>query len=424
MQEAVDWIYSIRGSAWRRKLDRMERLVELMGVPHGGDRPFVHVAGTNGKGSTVTMVEAMLRAAGFSTGHCVSPYVYSVLERVAVNGKPIPEEDFVRVATLARDAVDQLKVDGFKTCTVFEVFTAMAFYYWQDQNVDFGVAEVGLGGTLDCTNIINPVVSAIVSISWDHTEVLGGSLEEIAAEKAGVIKAGKPCVIGDLPQEAREVVFARSEEVGAPLSVYSRDWEVKADRDSAEFELSCGFGTFVLPKPRRLPGQIQVHNAGIAAQCFLYATEGKLDLNTQVEAMQKGLMDAFLPGRFEVFRHGGRTWIFDGAHNEQSFAELVRTFRQQFPKIQPNVLFGMLNRHDARPCADLLRLLGGSVRCVPIKWELGADPEKLAEECGFERWHSTLSEAFDALDSNVVLVAGSFYLLGDCRELLDSMDGI
>jgi dihydrofolate synthase / folylpolyglutamate synthase len=416
--EALEWIYSIRGAAWRRKLDRMERLLEVLGVPKGGNRPFIHVAGTNGKGSTVTLVESMLRSAGYTTGSCVSPYVYSVCERVAVNGQSISESKFLRAAQAVREATEALKKEGFGICTIFEVFTAMAFWYWEDQAVDFGVVEVGLGGSLDCTNIVDPVVSTVVSVSWDHMEVLGGSLEEIAEEKSGVIKSGRPSVIGDLPAEARDVMVRRAEEVGSVASFYGQDWSVSGDLSENEFDLDCRFGQFRLPKPRRLPGYVQVHNAGVAAQCFLEATDGKLDRTGQIKAMRDGLLKAYLPGRFEVFRQAGRTWVFDGAHNEQSMLEMVRTFRGRYPRIKPNILFGMLNRHDPRPCGELLKLLGGDVRCVPIDWEATEDPEKLADVCGFDRWYGSVGDAIAELDSDVVVVTGSFYLLSDVSHAL------
>ncbi len=420
--EALDWIYSIRGAAWRRKLDRMERLLEVLGIPGGGNRPFIHIAGTNGKGSTVTMVEAMLRESGYTTGSCVSPYVYSVCERVAVNGQSISESEFLRAAQTVRNATEVLVAEGFGLCTIFEVFTAMAFWYWEDQGVDFGVVEVGLGGSLDCTNVIDPAVSAIVSISWDHMEVLGGTLEEIAEEKSGVIKSGRPCVIGDLPIGAREVMLNRAKEVNSSASFYGQDWMVTGDPAGGDFELNCRFGKFKLPRPRRLPGYVQVHNAGVAAQCFFEATVGKLDCEAQLEGVKKGLLNAYLPGRFEVFRSAGRTWVFDGAHNEQSVSELVRTFRGRYPKIKPDILFGMLNRHDPRVCGDLLKLLGGDVRCVPINWEATEDPQKLAEMCGFEKWFGSINEAIDDLNSDVVIVTGSFYLLSDVAVVLGLID--
>lgn len=420
--EALEWIYSIRGAAWRRKLDRMERLLEVLGVPKGGNRAFVHVAGTNGKGSTVTMVEAMLRSAGFTTGSCVSPYVYSIRERVAINGEPVSENEFVRAASAVRKATEILVKEGYGVCTFFEIFTAMAFWYWEDQGVDFGVVEVGLGGTLDSTNVIDPVVSTVVTVGWDHMEVLGGSLQEIAEEKSGVIKAGRPCVIGEMPIEAGSVMVKRATQVGSESHIFGDQWSISSGMESSFFELNCQFGKFVLPRPKRLPGLIQIHNAAIAAQCFLIATEGKIDRSGQIEAIKRGLETAFLPGRFEVFRRAGRTWVFDGAHNEQAMAELVRTFQSRYPRIKPNILFGMLNRHDPKPCGEFLKLMGGDVRCVPINWELSEAPERLAEVCGFERWYGSVLEAFEELDSDVVVVTGSFYLLYDVSRALDLID--
>lgn len=424
MSEAMEWISSIRGAAWRRRLDRMARLAEIMGVPHGGQRNHVHIGGTNGKGSTVTMAEAMLRAAGLTTGSCVSPYVYTVRERMAANGQNIAEECFVRMANQAKKAADQLAREHYGTCTVFEIFTAMAFAYWEAMGVEFSVVEVGLGGILDCTNIIDPVVSAIVSIGFDHMDVLGGSLYEIADEKAGIIKPGRPAIIGEINAEAMSPIEERANEVGAPIHRYGKEWTVAADKNCNGFKLESAFGTFDLPKPRHLRAPIQIHNAGIAAQCFLAATAGRLNREEQHSALIKGLQTAFIPGRFEVLRQSGRTWIFDGAHNEQSATELVRTFRQQFPGIRPNILFGMIRRHDPVPVAQALTLLGGVIRCVPISWNAAVAPEDLAATCTIPNWHQSLEDAFEHLDSEFVLVTGSFYLLTDCRKLIDGLGTI
>ncbi|MBS1712570.1 MAG: hypothetical protein JSS71_12685 [Armatimonadetes bacterium] len=424
MSEAMEWIYSIRGAAWRRRLDRMARLAEVMGVPNGGQRNHVHIGGTNGKGSTVTMAEAMLRAAGLTTGSCVSPYVYTVRERMAANGENIAEQCFIRMANLAKEAAAQLAAEQYGTCTVFEIFTAMAFSYWEAMGVEYSVVEVGLGGTLDCTNIIDPVVSAIVSIGFDHMDVLGGSLFEIAEEKAGIIKPGRPAIMGEITAEAMAPMEERATEVGATIHRYGKEWIVTADKDRSGFKLESAFGTFDLPKPRHLRAPIQVHNAGIAAQCFLAATAGRLSIEEQRAAMETGLQTAFIPGRFEVLRRGGRTWILDGAHNEQSAAELVRTFRGQFPGIRPNILFGMIQRHDPLPVAQALKLLGGEIRCVPISWDAAVAPRDLAATCAITNWHQSLEDAFAHLDSEFVLVTGSFYLLSDCRKMIDGLEAI
>lgn len=402
----------------------MARLAEAMGVPNGGQRKHLHIGGTNGKGSTVTMAEAMLRAAGLTTGSCVSPYVYTVRERMAANGENIAEQCFIRMANKAKEAADQLIAEQYGTCTVFEIFTAMAFAYWEAMGVEYSVVEVGLGGTLDCTNIIDPVVSAIVSIGFDHMDVLGGSLFEIADEKAGIIKPGRPAIIGEITAEAMVPIEERAAEVGAPIHRYGKEWIVAGDKDGNGFKLESAFGTFELPKPRHLRAPIQVHNAGIAAQCFLAATAGRLSIQEQRLAMVKGLQTAFIPGRFEVIRRAGRTWILDGAHNEQSAAELVRTFRQQFPGIRPDILFGMIQRHDPLPVAQALRLLGGEIRCVPISWETAVSPGDLADACNIDKVFRSLEEAFADLDSEFVLITGSFYLLSDCRKMIDRLDTV
>ncbi|MBA4293223.1 hypothetical protein C0431_09655 [bacterium] len=419
LAEVVDWIYSHRGAIWRRKLDRIERLSELVGVPSGGAARFIHVAGTNGKGSVTSMVEAMMREAGLKTGSCYSPYVYSVRERAMVGGELISEEDFVRGGNKLREAVQILEGEGFGKPTVFELFTALAFWYWKEERVDTAAVEVGLGGILDCTNIIDPAVSAIVSIGFDHMDVLGDTLGEIALEKAGVAKPGRPLVLGDVPAEARDVICSYAQSVGAAVDVYGEDWRIRPNVDQAKFGLVSRFGNFDLPKPRRLRGAIQTHNAAVAAMSFLHFSYGELELGEQIRVISRGLERAFLPGRFEVVRSRGRTWIFDGAHNEQAASELVRSFRQEYPGIRPGVIFGMLSSHDPATVLNQIDLLGGLVRCVPIDWSLSADPKELVALTQNGRAFDSISAALDDVAEEVVFVTGSFYLLKDVRDLLN-----
>jgi dihydrofolate synthase/folylpolyglutamate synthase len=397
----------------------MHRLADHMNVKNGGGRSFIHIAGTNGKGSTTAIVESMLRLAGYKTGACFSPFVYDVRERVQITGELISEQKFLEGVEVVRSATDSVVAERFGDPTVFELFSALAFWAWEDAACDVAVVEVGLGGRLDCTNIIESQVGAITSIGFDHMSVLGDSLAEIAAEKAGILRPARPCFVGDLPQEARDVVRQEARRVGADAQLMNEDWSVQADRDSAEFKLSCRFGEFVLPRPRRLPGPVQTVNAAIAGQCFLAFTDGAMDRDQQVAAMERGLREAFLPGRFEVIRARERTWILDGSHNEQAIGELVRTYRQQYPGLRPTVLFGMLQSHDPGAVLDQLSLLGGPIFAVPIGWDLAFDPHELADRHGLAGWFGDLESAVAWVESDVVLVCGSYYLLTDFRPLLD-----
>lgn len=395
----------------------MQKLAELVGVPGGGVRRFAHIAGTNGKGSVTAMVEAMVRASGVETGSCFSPYVYTVRERAMAGGKMISEADFVRGTQEIRQVCAELEAN-YGQPTVFEIYTALGFWYWEQQKVETAVVEVGLGGVLDCTNIISADAGAIVSIGFDHMDVLGETLAEIALEKAGIAKPGMKLVVGEVPAEAADVIRDYANEAGAEVDEFGRDWRIRPIVDSASFGLVCRFGSFEFPRPRRLRGAIQIHNAAVAALTFLHLTYGRLDLSAQLDCVREGLERATMPGRFEVLRNGGRTWVFDGAHNEQAVGQLVRSLRQEYPGLRPTVILGMMNNHDASPVVDLLSQVSGDIRCVPINWHRTQDPAVLAAMSPVAQSFGSIQEAVTGLESDLVVVTGSFYLLKEMKEVL------
>lgn len=419
---ALEQLRAMRSRAWRGGLDRMHELCRRLGVPggrrdDGSERPaYVHIAGTNGKGSTTAFAQAILTGAGRRTGGFFSPYVYDIRERVQVDGELIPHADFVRHVARLVSVSEELERSDFGAPSEFEAKTAMGFLHWNERECEFVALEVGLGGRLDATNVVDPCVSVITSIGWDHMDVLGNTLGKIAFEKAGIVKPGVPCVTGDLPEEARAMVRSVCAERGSRLYEYGRDWWVEA-LQSEWFLVRRGDVEWRLPRPKRLLGPVQRLNAGLATvACSLALAEDA------IPGLETSVAKASLPGRMEV-RHdsSGRVWVLDGAHNEQAMSFLVQGVRHHFPRLVPELLVGMLSGHDAGPVLEQLSYLNPHrLHLVPVNWTRTRDPESLALEAGdyFKdvRVYWSVEEALASLPTSgdrLVLATGSFYLLGE-----------
>jgi len=340
---ALDWLFSatdyeqmrrVRYNADTFDLTRMDALLARLGNPHH-DRSYLHVAGTKGKGSTALMASGVLTAAGHRVGLYTSPHLLDLRERIAVDALPIAPDalrDGIRrvrphVEAMARDAVPRAP-------TFFEILTAIALLHFRTVRTDVAVLEVGLGGRLDATNVVTPLVSAITSLSLDHVEQLGDSLQAIAAEKAGIIKPGVPVVSAPQPDEAMAVVERIAAERGAPLSLVGRDIEIthcdldrRGDRVGSRISVRT---------PRRryddlwLPvaGRHQAINAAVAVGVLEQAAER--DLAWEARALREGFARAAPPARIEVL--GRAPWIInDGAHNPASIRALVEVIGEAFP---------------------------------------------------------------------------------------------
>ncbi|HEX6911762.1 MAG TPA: folylpolyglutamate synthase/dihydrofolate synthase family protein [Longimicrobium sp.] len=303
------WLFARTTGGIRLGLERTEALLAGAGNPHRRFRAL-HVGGTNGKGSVSALCESALRAAhpGLRTGLYTSPHLVSFTERIRIGGRPIGVEALAEAEARLRPAVERLGA------TFFEATTALAFLCFAEAGVDVAVVEVGLGGRLDSTNVVDPLATAVTNVARDHTEYLGESLEEIAWEKAGIFKPGVPAVIGETAPGPRDVLRRRAVEVGAPLL------EVDADRLVSDVRVSLEGTRFRLDSERwgrrevRIPlvGAHQARNAALAAELLGVLPE---EVRPPWEAVEAGFADVRWAGRMQVVRQRGATWIFDVAHN-------------------------------------------------------------------------------------------------------------
>jgi dihydrofolate synthase/folylpolyglutamate synthase len=325
-------------------LDRLGRPQERYGI--------VHVAGSKGKGSTCAFVDAILRAAGYRVGRYTQPHLHTIRERIAVGGDPIGESAFAALTRRGLDAAHTVERDHpeFGEITAFELTTAMALDHFAGAGCDLAVVEVGLGGTLDATNVVTPRVSVITALDLEHTAILGDTLAQIAAQKAGIIKPGRPVAVSPQPAEALAVIEEVARERGSRLHVGGRDWGWNGTWRS--FLASGPWGTYE-NLASGLLGRHQVENActAIAAVWLLTSTEREITISeAQIRA---GVAGATWPGRFEVVAEHGPRVILDGAHSPASTHALAETLRDDH-SVPAIVVLGLLGDKDAGAIGNAL----------------------------------------------------------------------
>lgn len=428
-RQAIDFIEGASGKGDKRGLYNMERLMERLGNPHKRLRAF-HVAGTNGKGSICAFLESALRTAGYHTGLYTSPHLERFNDRMRLDGRPISDERLAQVTTRVAKEVDTLRSEGVMP-TFFEICTAVAFEFFAEENVDYAVIEVGLGGRRDSTNVITPMVSVIASIGFDHMKTLGNTLPEIAGEKAGIIKPGVPVVISPQPDDVRAVFDARCKELKSPLIDLgtSAMQMIFDDERGGEFSLKLGENEW----PRieiSLPGAHQAINASCALMALECARKnsGLKITDAQIKA---GLKAARWPGRLEWI-DGQPRMLMDGAHNGPGAKTLLEYARRHLMGKRVVLLTSMLGD---KPVEDVVRQLAGITNTAVvtrIDSPRALEPKRLAVlleanavSCLIEPdRRRALSAARELAGENgIVLVSGSLYLVGEVRDMLSMSDG-
>ena len=400
-------------------LDRMERLLGLLGNPERKLPPVIHVAGTNGKGSTVAFCRAIMEAAGL-TVHCyTSPHLVRFHERIRLAGELISEDHLNALLEECERA------NGGEPITFFEITTAAAFLAFSRVKADYLILEVGLGGRLDATNMIDrPKVTAITSIGLDHQQFLGETIEEIAREKAGILKRGVPAVIGRMPEAARGAIEAVAEKVSAPLAIAGQDWDCFVQHGRLVFQ--DGDGLLDLPLPA-LKGAHQTGNAGNAIAVMRLLQDPRIG---EAE-IGKGLTSAAWPARLQRLKGGALSnllpagaelWL-DGGHNADAGVVLAESVGEMHARDhRPLVLiWGMLNTKDASQFFRPLAKLSPQVITLTIPGEPNAIPaEALAETARALGVKATTAEGVENAvrqaashgPASRVLICGSLYLAG------------
>ncbi|MCB9845034.1 MAG: bifunctional folylpolyglutamate synthase/dihydrofolate synthase [Phycisphaeraceae bacterium] len=411
------------------KLDRMRSFSAALGNPERDTR-FVHVAGSKGKGSVCEMLASCLASCRYGVGLFTSPHLIDVRERVRVGGRPIGEDDFVRLARRAAAACEEVPQDLGRP-TYFEHLTAIALMHFAELAVDLAVLEVGLGGRLDSTNIVTPDVCAITAIQLEHTQVLGDTVEKIAAEKAGIIKPGVPVLTVAHPDGVMDVIRARAEEVGAPLYVLGRDIEY-----SARFESSADLGPHVrvcvatdrfryehLAVP--LKGQHQAENCGLVLAILERLRDRGIEATEPDVA--RGLAATPVSGRLELALDSPRIYI-DGAHTPESVEAVVRALGAHVRSDSTVVVFGCAADKNID---QMLSRIG--VGADKIVFTRSSNPRAVPSETLLRRYAELTGRTAQATDNvreainlaaravgqgDLMLITGSFYLAGEAKRLI------
>jgi dihydrofolate synthase/folylpolyglutamate synthase len=389
----------------RLGLENTRRLAELLGNPQRQLR-FIHVAGTNGKGSTCAMLESIYRTAGLRVGLFTSPHLVSFAERIQVNRGLVPEAGVARLVGDIEPLLKQFPASAHPT--FFEVVTVMALRHFAEERCDLVIWETGMGGRLDATNIVTPLASVITNIDFDHQQWLGDTLEKIAREKAGIIKPGVPIVTAAAPGRGLEVIAERARELGALLTVI--------DRNDAEGPL---LDAVSLP----LPGAHQRLNAALAVAAVRAVGS---TLSVPPEAIVAGLSRVRWPGRMQLAQGpGGQLILLDGAHNPGSAAALSAAFREQFPEARPAMILGLLADKDWQAMVRTLAPLAHRLLLVPVNTRRSQAPEVLAPVCreanprAAAEVCASLADALErSAEEPFLILTGSLYLVGEAMERL------
>jgi dihydrofolate synthase/folylpolyglutamate synthase len=440
--ETINYLYSLQKFGLKLGLSNTERLLKALGNPEK-DFLSIHVAGTNGKGSTSRIIAILFEGLGRRTGLFTSPHLVRFTERIRVNSEEISEDDVVRLTEYIKGIVPE----DIKP-TFFEFVTALAFKYFSEKKIDIGVIEVGMGGRLDATNVIRPQVSVITSISMDHREFLGNTIEDIAKEKAGIIKKGVPVVSSLQEKPAMEVIARKASEEASPLYIYGRDFtgrlkdlSVKGivfDYEDEEITLKDLF----LP----LTGAHQLENACLAIKSVLVGC-GSNSLLSKKGAIileplfKKSLNNLSWPGRLELLLKDNIHYLFDGAHNPQAVRSLQRAIQEIYLRSYKRVILvlGIMADKDIEGMLEPLMEISDIIIATSPDYKRAIDPQRLASMIKKVRGHTKKPcEVFSKPDiasamelakglyrkGDLVVITGSFYTVGEAKVVLGERESL
>ena len=386
-EESLAWLYSTQQFGIKLGLENIKRLLAALGSP---ETKFlsIHVAGTNGKGSVCVMMDSILRKAGRHCGLTTSPHLVDFCERIRVNGEMIPRSAVADGLTRIRE----ISAGWEHSPTFFEINIALAFDWFARTDCEIAVVETGMGGRLDATNVLRPLVSVITPIALDHTQWLGSTLAAIAGEKAGIIKEGIPVVSAPQEIEAHEVLQKTAEARSAAIHFVTEP---------------------VLGVAPGIPGDHQLWNAALAVKALEVA-----GVFPSQDLIREGIEKVFWPGRFQIVND---RFVLDGAHNIHAARALCETWRARFGDSKPTIIFGVLRDKEFGSILDLLSTLSAQFIYVPVRSERSLPPEELAS-LHPGRICPSLQEALAAVadSEGPVLITGSLFLVGEALRFLDS----
>ncbi|MFC0188009.1 bifunctional folylpolyglutamate synthase/dihydrofolate synthase [Fictibacillus aquaticus] len=421
-QEMNEFLGLVKGGRINPGLTGMERLLQKLGNPHDHLK-IIHIAGTNGKGSTSAFIQSVLLQSVYSAGSFTSPFLNSVNEHIQFNGESISESDFLRVLNDMKSVMD----DEDRTLTEFEAVTAAALYYFGAvAKPDFCIIEAGMGGRWDSTNVVSPILSVITNVGMDHCGFLGNTLQEIAAEKAGIIKSGVHAVAGYTSSEALAVIRQQAEAKQAPLFTWGDDYSAVRTKDIS------GGQTFTYRSLYSIEGQNysvsmlgnhQIRNAALALM-VLENLQQRFLLNISSKNKAEGLKLAFVPGRFEQMSDHPLVFI-DGAHNPEGAAALKNTLKENFISKKIHVIFAVLADKEKEEMLSHLYSAASTLTFTDFEHPRAGSMKEMYEKSSFpfkrykKDWKAAIAESVEsASEDEVIIITGSLYFIAEVRRFL------
>ena len=410
-----EWLKKSESIPRKHGLYRMEAILETLGNPER-ELKSIHIAGTNGKGSTAAMVTAFAKAHGLRVGTFTSPHMDSIRERIQLDGVPLGEEPFWQAASVIKEVESRL-LEEWGAFNYFEILTAMMFFVFQQEAVDLAIIEVGIGGLLDNTNVGHPLVSVITTIGLDHQDLLGSTLEEITAQKAGIIKAGQQVVVGPVTRECMDVIREIASEKGATVQAFGEDFSLVED-SYQDTVLTISL------KQLALNGAFQKENATVAIRAFRSWMDAT-GRSVQPEFIDSALRVVSWPGRMEVLQETPLV-IIDGAHNLPAIERLVQNMTAHVGKKQ-TLLFSALTRKDSQQMLARLQEALPDVNIILTSFhpsrglsisrsdvEAYLDSPKISYKESFEEVIDRFASSTD--DESELWVTGSLYFIAEVRH--------
>lgn len=424
-EEAMKYITEVGNFGSNYGLERTHKLLEYLGNPEK-ELKFIHIAGTNGKGSTTSMITEILMGSGYKVGMYTSPFIEEFEERIQINRNNIPKETLASLMDEVKLSVDKVIEDGYNHPTEFEIITVLMLLYFKRENIDFGVIEVGLGGTLDSTNVITPILQVITSISFDHTNLLGNTLEEIAREKAGIIKKGIPTVIYPQQEEALNVIKNKCFEMDSELYIANSD-NLKFEsvvNDDKPYQLLKYNDEIDILLP--LLGEHQIINLSVAMKTIEVLNNRNIT-DISIDNITKSIKSVIWKGRLEVLSNNPYV-VIDGAHNIQGIQTLSKNIKKYFEYDNLYLILGILADKDVEEMIKVITPMAKKVYAVTpnsIRAELAEDLKKeiikYNENCqAYDDYKEAYLTALNDADENdLILASGSLYMVGDMRKIIN-----
>lgn len=422
-EEALNWIHSRLKLGVKPGLKRMEWIMERLDHPEKKLKT-VHIGGTNGKGSTVTFLRSILQQSGYEVGTFTSPYIEQFNERISINGKPIKDEELLKLTNDLYPLVIEMDKSELGGPTEFEIITAMAMYYFAEIHpVDIVIFEVGLGGRFDSTNIIHPLVSIITNIGLDHTSILGNTYKQIAYEKAGIIKKGIKTITAVKQDDAFQVIEEKADKMEATLFRLNEDFQIVNHESidcGEEFSIHSSFGN-VDNVIIRMVGQHQTENASLAVVAALILNK-YYSFNIDETQMKEGLLNSYWPGRFEVI-HKSPLVIVDGAHNEEGITALVTELEKRYKQKNIHIIFTALGDKKLDAMIEKLDSIADEITFVSFNFPRAAKANELYQISRSinkqvnENWVEAIStEMKNITGDSVLIITGSLYFISEVKK--------